>query len=110
MARAWELDEPAGNQRFWIIGAALLLILVVVAAGVYLLMASRPWKTAGPAVTAVSATTVGTADVPVYVDALATVTPIRTVTLQAQVSGVLTAVPAIRAAALRISSSVTNIA
>jgi multidrug efflux system membrane fusion protein len=92
MARAWELDEPAGNQRFWIIGAALLLILVVVAAGVYLLMASRPWKTAGPAVTAVSATTVGTADVPVYVDALATVTPIRTVTLQAQVSGVLTAV------------------
>jgi multidrug efflux system membrane fusion protein len=95
MARAWELDEPAGNRQSWIIGAALLLALAAVAGGAYLVMASRPWKAAAsavPAVTPVSAATVGAADVPVYVDALATVTPLRTVTLQAQVSGVLTAV------------------
>ena len=47
----------------------------------------------GPSATTVGVATVTHADIPVYVDALGTVTPSATVTVTPQVSGVLTKVP-----------------
>jgi multidrug efflux system membrane fusion protein len=47
----------------------------------------------GPSATTVGVATVTHADIPIYVDALGTVTPSATVTVTPQVSGVLTKVP-----------------
>jgi len=47
----------------------------------------------GPGATTVGVATVSHADIPIYVDALGTVTPSATVTVTPQVSGVLTKVP-----------------
>ena len=49
-----------------------------------------PGGGAGPALVTVGMATATRADIPVYLDALGTVTPVTTITLRAQVSGVMT--------------------
>lgn len=73
-----------------------LAVLIAVLLGCYLVVrmpSSRPARTAGPdaqaALQPVAATTIGRGDVRVTVNALGTVTPIATVTVQTQINGQL---------------------
>jgi multidrug efflux system membrane fusion protein len=70
----------------------LVLLLVLVVAVALYLHAGRKKPAPPPAATPVSAVAVKLADVPVYLDALGTVTPTRTVTVMTQVNGTLSSV------------------
>lgn len=82
--------RPKRSFRLWAI------VLLLLAGGV--LFAWHPWRpSAGPAVPAVPPQAVGEAaatkgDMPLIVTALGTVTPLATVTVQTQISGLLTEV------------------
>jgi multidrug efflux system membrane fusion protein len=72
-----------------------LIIAVALALGIYqiarfVLTAPAPRRSAQTQAQSVGASTVSLHDVPVFVDALGTVTPLATVTVQTQISGYLT--------------------
>jgi len=69
-----------------------VVVLVAVAALAFYFLHPRPKAAPPPRATPVSAVAARLADVPVYIDALGTVTAIRTVTLITQVNGILDAV------------------
>ncbi|WP_322057380.1 efflux RND transporter periplasmic adaptor subunit [Paraburkholderia sp. J63] len=71
---------------------AAAVLLIAVAAWFFLIRRPAAPPPAAPRGVPVSAETVKLADVPVYIDALGTVTAIRTVTLVTQVNGILDSV------------------
>jgi len=72
---------------------AIALLVVVVLAGIVWFYLHHAKKPAAPRIaTPVSAVAVKLADVPVYIDALGTVTPTRTVTVITQINGILNTV------------------
>ncbi|MGI4814353.1 MAG: efflux RND transporter periplasmic adaptor subunit [Janthinobacterium lividum] len=72
---------------------AVVVVLVLVAVGLFIFLRDRkPKPAAAPQGTPVSAVAVKLIDVPVYIDALGTVTPTRTVAVMTQVNGVLSSV------------------
>lgn len=73
----------------WVVVAGILILAV--AAG-WLFFSAPPKKAPPPSATPVSAVAAKLANVPVYIDALGTVTPTRTVTVMTQVNGILTSV------------------
>ena len=87
---------PPSRRGRWL-GAlvALLVVLALGGAAWYLIHRPAPKGPGGPgggARVTVGEATARRADVPVYIDALGTVTPVATITLRPQVSGVLTQV------------------
>jgi multidrug efflux system membrane fusion protein len=74
----------------------LLLLVVALAVAIAVVVLVRRSQTKAPAPAPrgipVAAVVVKLADVPVYIDALGTVTPVRTVTLMTQVNGILDSV------------------
>lgn len=72
----------------------LLIVVLAVAITAVVLIRRSQTKAAAPAPRGipVAAVAVKLADVPVYIDALGTVTPVRTVTLMTQVNGILDSV------------------
>ena len=87
---------PPSRRGRWL-GAlvALLVMLALGGAAWYLIHRPAPKGPGGPgggARVTVGEATARRADVPVYIDALGTVTPVATITLRPQVSGVLTQV------------------
>jgi multidrug efflux system membrane fusion protein len=74
----------------------LLLLVVALAVAIVVVVLVRRSQTKAPAPAPrgipVAAVAVKLADVPVYIDALGTVTPVRTVTLMTQVNGILDSV------------------
>jgi len=72
---------------------AIALLVVVVLAGIVWFYLHHAKKPVAPRIaTPVSAVAVKLADVPVYIDALGTVTPTRTVTVITQINGILNTV------------------
>jgi multidrug efflux system membrane fusion protein len=69
--------------------AALIVVVVILAIVAFFIIRSHTEKKPAPAATPVSAARAIDFDVPVYLEALGTVTPVRTITVQSQVSGVL---------------------
>lgn len=91
------------RRRRWLGGAIAVLATAALIGGAWYL-ANRPPAAAagapvaggppggasGPTLVTVGIATATRADIPVYLDALGTVTPVTTITLRAQVSGVMT--------------------
>lgn len=71
---------------------AAALLLIAIAAWFFLIRRPAAPPPAAPRGVPVSAVAAKLANVPVYIDALGTVTPIRTVTLVTQVNGILDSV------------------
>jgi multidrug efflux system membrane fusion protein len=70
-----------------------IIVLLLIALALFMLLRGGHKKTAVvPPATPVSAVAVKLADVPVYIDALGTVTPTRTVIVMTQVNGILSSV------------------
>lgn len=72
--------------------AVALLVIAIVAGIVWFFLHGAKKPAAPPPATPVSAVAVKLADVPVYIDALGTVTPTRTVTVITQINGILNTV------------------
>ena len=95
-AAATPPPKPPSRRGRWL--GALVAVLVMLALGGtawYLIHRPAPKAPGGPgggARVTVGEAAARRADVPVYIDALGTVTPVATITLRPQVSGVLTAV------------------
>src|SRR5271168_852648 len=80
----------AGSKGWrWVI---VLLVLVVAAVVIFHYLHSTKKPAAPRLVTPVTAVAAQLADVPVYIDALGTVTPTRTVAVITQVNGILNTV------------------
>jgi membrane fusion protein, multidrug efflux system len=94
MAARYRVPDRGVMKRKHInwIALAVAVLLVAVAAWSFLGRRSAASTAAAPRGIPVSAAAVKLADVPVYIDALGTVTPIRTVTLITQVNGILDSV------------------
>jgi membrane fusion protein, multidrug efflux system len=86
------VDRPRGGRRRLIAGLIVLIVVAVI--GFLIFRALHTAPTAGgrqqSAVQSVGAATIGTGDIRVAVNALGTVTPIATVTVQTQIDGQLT--------------------
>lgn len=74
--------------RVW----AIVVIVIVLAVAAAILLHGRKKPAPAPVATPVSASAAKLADVPVYIDALGTVVPTRTVTVMTQVNGILASV------------------
>ncbi|MGE8154711.1 efflux RND transporter periplasmic adaptor subunit [Pseudomonas vancouverensis] len=83
--------EKPGRAKVFQALAVLLVVLLAVALG-YFLLANRHVGKPPPPAEPVAAVAVKLQDVPVYIDALGTVTPTRSVTVISQVNGILVAV------------------
>jgi multidrug efflux system membrane fusion protein len=86
------IKKPTGSRTGTIVG--LIVLLLVVAAGYEIVGWMRSSKPAshGPPPQSVGAATIATGDIRIVVNALGTVTPIATVTVQTQIDGQLTEV------------------
>ena len=83
--------EKSRRRTFaWVVGALLVIALVVVL-GLHLLEGTHKGKPPSPG-EPVAVVPVVLQDVPVYIDALGTVTPTRSVTVVSQVDGILSSV------------------
>jgi multidrug efflux system membrane fusion protein len=86
------IKKPSGSRAGTIVG---LIVLIAIAVGAYELvgwMRSGAPTTRGQPPQSVGAATIGTGDIRIIVNALGTVTPIATVTVQTQIDGQLTEV------------------
>jgi membrane fusion protein, multidrug efflux system len=95
MSRPYRVEEgfmTASTQRRVAPVAGVVLIVVAVAVAAVLWLGNRKKPAAPPQVTPVAAGAAKLADVPVYIEALGTVTPTRTVTVMTQVNGILDSV------------------
>jgi multidrug efflux system membrane fusion protein len=85
--------QPRSPTRFWIAGIVAILLAIAIYQTVrWIKAAPPPSRFPQGAAQTVGAATVGTADVREIVNALGTVTPIATVTVQTQINGQLTEV------------------
>jgi multidrug efflux system membrane fusion protein len=88
-------DRPLGGKRRIIIGLIVLIVLVLVGYLIFRSIYAAPpagGRFPQQATQSVGAATIGTGDIRVIVNALGTVTPIATVTVQTQIDGQLTEV------------------
>ncbi|MET3441810.1 multidrug efflux system membrane fusion protein [Variovorax paradoxus] len=88
--------RPPSRRRIWLGSLIALLLLVVLGGGAWYLINRKSSSAGGPGFGGATVT-VGNArareiELPVTIDALGTVTPLATITLKAQVGGVLTEV------------------
>ena len=89
------VDEPRPlSRRSWVIGLAVLIGILLVGYLIYRATGAAPTagrrgQQAAAGVQPVGAATVGTGDIRVIVNALGTVTPVATVTVQTQINGQL---------------------
>jgi len=85
------IKKPTGSRTGTIVG--LIVLLLLIAGGTYEIVSwtrsSAPAAARGQPPQSVGAATIGTGDIRVIVNALGTVTPIATVTVQTQVDGQL---------------------
>src|SRR5471032_631153 len=81
--------KARSKSRLWAGSVVLLLVLAVI---VFLHFHNAKKPVAPPPATPVTAVAAKLANVPVYIDALGTVTPTRTITVVTQVNGILNTV------------------
>jgi len=77
------------HKRRWLVIALVIGVILIAGLVTYFLWSSKQQKKPPVAATPVAAVKAINFDVPVYLNALGTVTPVRTVTVQSQVSGIL---------------------
>ena len=88
------ITRPASKLRLWL---GLVIVVGIIATAYYVVHNYKPTPAANPrfaagGLQAVGAATIGTGDIRVFVNALGTVAPLATVTVQTQISGQLISV------------------
>jgi len=103
------LEDARVLRKGRVITALGIVVVLLICVAAYFYFSAAPRKKPPPPAIPIAAVAVKLVDVPVYIDALATVTPTRSITVMTQVNGILSKVDFIEGQKVRAGQVIARI-